>query len=181
MKILSLNTGKRTEVQWRGKSYSTGIFKVKADGPLFLDKEGVQNDIVIDRKHHGGIDQAVYAYGHNHYDYWRSLYPDLELEFGFMGENLTLTDLKETEVNVGDIFELGEAIVQVTKPRQPCFKLGIRFNDQRILKQFSNTTKSGVYFRVLQTGNVIIDDEFKLIEKSMNSPSIAEVFKSKEA
>ena len=179
MKIVSLNLGKKTEVQWGNKTYATGIFKSKVEGPLFLDVQDVQNDIVIDRKHHGGIDQAVYAYGYNHYAYWKSLYPSLELDYGYMGENLTVSELEETKMHVGDIYKLGETHVQVTKPRQPCFKLGIRFNDQRIVKQFWNTTKSGVYFRILQTGNIAIGDEFKLIEKSKNSPSIADVFVSK--
>ena len=68
----------------------------------------------------------------------------------------------------------------MTKPRQPCYKLGIRFNDPAVIKQFWNTSKSGIYFRILQTGKVAIDDEFKLIEKAHNSPSIAEVFRSKK-
>lgn len=179
MKIVSLNTGKRTEVQWRGKTYATGIFKSKIEGPLFLDLEDVKNDVVVDRKYHGGLDQAVYAYGYNHYDFWKSHYPSLDMDYGFMGENITVSNLEESKINVGDIFELGEATIQVTKPRQPCFKLGIRFNDQNIVKQFWNTTKSGIYFRVLQTGKIAIGDEFQLIEKSMNSPSIADVFTAK--
>ncbi len=129
MKIVSLNTGKRTEVQWRGKTYATGIFKSKIEGPLFLDVEDVQNDAVIDRKHHGGIDKAVYAYGYNHYAYWRSLYPSLNLQYGFMGENLTVSNLEENDIHLGEI---------------------------------------------------AIGDEFQLIEKSMNSPSIAEVFTAKK-
>ena len=181
MKIVSLNIGERTEVHWKGKTYATGIFKSKVEGPLFLDLEDVENDVVIDRKHHGGIEQAVYAYGYNHYAYWRSLYPSLQLDFGYMGENLTVSELEENKIHVGDIYKLGNAVVQVTKPRQPCFKLGIRFNDQSIIKQFWNTTKSGVYFRILETGIIATGDEFVLIEKSTNSPSIADVFTSKRA
>ena len=181
MKIVSLNIGKRSEIQWKGKTYTTGIFKSKVEGPLFLDLEDVENDVVIDRKHHGGIEQAVYAYGYNHYAYWRSLYPSHKIDYGYMGENLTVSELEETEIHVGDIYKLGNAVVQVTKPRQPCFKLGIRFNDQSIVKQFWNTTKSGVYFRILKTGKIATGDEFVLIEKSTNSPSIADVFTSKRA
>jgi len=181
MKIVSLNIGKRTEIQWKGKTYTTGIFKSKVEGPLFLDLEDVENDVVIDRKHHGGIEQAVYAYGYNHYAYWRSLYPSHQIDYGYMGENLTVSELEETEIHVGDIYKLGNAVVQVTKPRQPCFKLGIRFNDQSIVKQFWNTTKSGVYFRILKTGKIATGDEFVLIEKSTNSSSIADVFTSKRA
>ena len=96
-----------------------------------------------------------------------------------MGENLTVSVLQESEILVGSIYKLGEALVQATKPRQPCFKLGIRFNDQGVLQKFWDTTKCGVYFRILKTGNIATGDEFHLIEKIENSPSIAEVFKSK--
>ena len=104
----------------------------------------------------------------------------MDLHNGFFGENLTVTNLDETSIHVGDIYELGETIIQVTKPRQPCVKLGIRFNDPAVIKQFWNTSKSGVYFKILQTGKVAIEDEFKLIKKAANSPSIAEVFISKK-
>jgi len=159
MKILSLNIGKRTQISWKGQTCQTGIFKSGVKGPLFLDLNDVEGDEVIDRKYHGGSEQAVYAYGANHYPYWRSLYPLLDLEFGAMGENLTVSGLMETEIRVGDKFKLGETIVEATKPRQPCLKLGIRFKDQQIIKQFWNSTKSGVYFRVLETGYVSIGDE----------------------
>ncbi len=180
MKVISLNIAKPTEISWRGKAITTGIYKSSVAGPIFLDKEGLENDAVIDRKYHGGMDQAVYAYGHNHYQFWKELYPLLTFSNGFFGENLTVSNLDETKIQVGDIYELGETIVQVTKPRQPCYKLGIRFNDPAVIKQFWNTSKSGIYFRILQTGKVAIDDEFKLIEKAHNSPSIAEVFRSKK-
>lgn len=179
MKVLSLNIAERKVVEWRGRNYETGIFKTQVKGPIFLDLEDVENDAVVDRKHHGGIDQAVYAYGYNHYEFWRSCYPDLNLNYGFMGENITVSKLDESKINVGDLYRLGNTIIKVTKPRQPCFKLGIRFNDQRVVEQFWNTTKCGVYFRILKTGYIAEDDEFILIEKSVNSPSIADVFSSK--
>ncbi len=180
MKVISLNIGERTEVNWKGKIYETGIFKTGVSGPIFLGKEDVDGDTVVDRKYHGGIDQAVYAYGQNHYDYWKALYPKLDMHNGFFGENLTVSNLDETSIHVGDIYELGETIIQVTKPRQPCVKLGIRFNDPAVIKQFWNTSKSGVYFKIVQSGKVARKDEFKLIEKATNSPSIAEVFISKK-
>jgi MOSC domain-containing protein YiiM len=180
MKILSINIGKKTDIKWRGKIYHTGIYKSAIEGPVILGAEDVEHDIVIDRKHHGGIDQAVYAYGWNHYDYWRTLYPGLNLDFGFFGENLTVSYLDEENIHVGDIYTLGETLIQVTKPRQPCFKLGIRFGSPEVISQFWNSTKSGVYFKVLKTGSVNINDEFKLLEKALNSSSIAQVFLSKK-
>lgn len=181
MKIISVNSGKKKNIQFRGNTYSTGIFKYSVEGSLFLGTEGLDTDEVIDRKHHGGIDMAVYAYGYNHYPYWEEMFPKLNLGFGFMGENLTVSHLDETKIYIGDIFELGQAVVQATKPRQPCFKLGVRFEDQSIIPEMWKTTKSGVYFRVLQTGNIQTEDELKLIEKAKNSPSVAEVFTSKRS
>lgn len=180
MKIVSLNIGHKKEIEWKGKVYATGIFKDAVSGPIFLDTEDVKDDMVIDRKHHGGIEQAVYAYGQNHYQYWKDLYPELDLNYGFFGENLTVSDLDESAMHVGDVYRLGETIIEVTKPRQPCIKLGIRFQDANVIKEFWNTTKCGVYFKILLTGKVAMADELKLIDKAENSPSIAEVFNSKK-
>ena len=180
MKIISLNIGKRQEVVWKGKKYATGIFKSQVEAPIFLGKEDVEGDDVVDRKYHGGIDQAVYAYGYNHYAYWQALYPELDLKNGFFGENLTVSDLEEKDIHVGDIFQLGEALIQATKPRQPCVKLGIRFGNHNVIKQLWNSTKSGVYFKILETGQVNKKDEFRLVKKAINSPSIADVFQSKK-
>jgi len=179
MKVLSLNVGEKKLVEWRGRTYATGIYKSSVAGPLFLNSEEVKNDVIIDKKNHGGIDKAVYAYSYEHYTFWRSLYPRMDMKYGFMGENLSVLKLEETLIHIGDIFELGETLVQVTKPRQPCFKLGIRFGDQSVIEQMWNSTKCGIYFRVLKTGNVATGDEFKLVEKALNSPSVAEVFRTK--
>ena len=181
MIIQSINTGKRKEIQWKGNTYATGIYKSSVEGPLFLRKDGFESDHVVDRKHHGGADMAIYAYGYNHYAYWEELFPSLKLNYGFMGENLTVSNLDESSIHVGDVFGLGDAIVQVTKPRQPCFKLGIRFNDQSVISEMWNNGKCGMYFSVLKTGKTVIKDELKLIDKAKNTPSITEVFKSKRS
>ena len=181
MKVISANIGEKKEINYKGKLVETGIFKFPVNYPIFLGEEDVENDVVIDRKYHGGIDQAVYAYSENHYAYWKELYPNLEWHFGMFGENLTISNLEETEIQVGDTYKLGETIVEVTKPRQPCMKLGLVFGTQHILKQFWNSTKSGIYFKVLQTGNVTVDDELILINKAENSPTIAEVYETKKS
>ena len=179
MKVVSLNIGENRTVIWRGKKIETGIFKSSVNGPLFLGKEDVDKDNVVDRRVHGGIDKAVYGFSSEHYEYFKDLHPTLDWQFGMFGENLTFSKLNEDEINVGDIYELGEATLQASKPRQPCFKLGIRFEDPIIIKQFWNAAKSGIYFKVLKTGSVRIGDRLKLIEKSINTPTIAEVFNLK--
>jgi len=96
------------------------------------------------------------------------------------GENLTITNLEETTIRVGDTYKLGKVILEVTKPRQPCIKLGVRFKTQKILKQFWNSTKSGIYFKVLQTGNVRKGDTLILINSNKVAPTIAEVYQVKK-
>lgn len=180
MKVISVNIGERKVLNYEGKIIETGIFKFPVNHPIFLGTEDVENDAVIDRKYHGGIEQAVYGYSQNHYSYWKELYPNLDWCYGMLGENLTISNLEETKIFVGNIYKLGEALLEVTQPRTPCYKLGIRFETQEILKQFWNSTKSGIYFKVLQTGNVSIGDELTLVNQAENSPTIAEVYESKK-
>lgn len=179
MKVISVNIGEKKNINYKGRVIETGIFKTSVNHPIFLGKEDVENDFVIDRKYHGGPTQAVYAYSENHYNYWKELYPNLDWRYGMFGENLTISNLEESEIQVGNTYKLGEVIIEVTKPREPCMKLGIVFGTQKILKQFWNSTKSGIYFKVLQTGNVIIGDTLILIKKNDNSQTIAEVYKTK--
>ncbi|MDX5585226.1 MAG: MOSC domain-containing protein [Aureibaculum sp.] len=179
MKIVSVNIGEKRKVKWRNKIVETGIFKFPVQKPIFLDIEDVKNDDVVDRKYHGGIEQAVYAYGEQHYAYWKGLYPKQAWTYGMFGENLTVTNLDETNIHVGSTYQLGEAIIEVTKPREPCYKLGIRFNDPSVIKQFWNSTKSGIYFKILKTGYVGKSEEMILLNKPINNPTIAEVYVSK--
>ena len=180
MKVVSVNIGEKKVINYKGKIVETGIFKIPVEESIFLGETDVENDAVIDRRYHGGIEKAVYAYSENHYEYWKELYPNLEWRFGMFGENLTISNLEETEIYVGSQYKLGETIIEVTKPREPCMKLGLVFGTQKILKQFWNSTKSGVYFKVLQTGSVKAGDELILVKKAKNTPSIAEVYETKK-
>lgn len=175
MKIIATNIGERREILWKKKKVNTGIFKFPVDEPIFLDKEEVKGDEISDRKYHGGINQAVYGYSLKHYEYWKNLYPNLDWSFGMFGENLTIDDLEETEIHVGDTFKVGETILEATLQRDPCFKLGIRFNDMKIVKQLWNTTKCGVYFKVIQTGFVKLGDEFEQIKSCVKNPTIGDL------
>ena len=180
MKVLSVNIGERKKVIWRKKEIETGIYKFPVDEPIFLGKEDVEGDNVVDRKHHGGIEQAVYGYSEKHYGYFKKLHPDLEWDFGMFGENITFSELNEEEILVGSVYQLGECKLEVTKPRQPCYKLGIRFNDPIIIKQFWESTMSGIYFKILETGTVKKGDELILIEESKETLTIAKLYKTKK-
>lgn len=175
MKIISTNIGERKTVTYKNKTVETGIFKYAVDKPVFLDTEEVKGDEISDRKHHGGINQAVYAYSLKHYAYWKSFYPNLDWQNGMFGENLTIDDIDETKIHVGDTFKVGDTILEATLQRDPCYKLGIRFNNMKIVKQFWNTTMCGVYFKVLQTGFVKSGNEFHQLKSCIENPTIEDL------
>lgn len=175
MKITSANIGRPEIVKWKGKEVKTGIFKYAVNQPIYLGNEDVVNDHVIDRKYHGGPDKACYLYSADHYGYWKKIYPELEMPYGIFGENLTVEGLHEAQLNIGDIFKIGEAVVQATQPRQPCFKLEFRFNSQHILRNFIDSGYPGMYVRVLTNGIVKKGDSMERIERK-DSLSIQKVF-----
>ena len=179
MKIISTNIGTHKEIDWKGKIVTTGIFKFPVTHPIFLDVGSVMGDEISDKKHHGGILQAVYGYSYKHYEYWESLYPKVDFQKGIFGENLTIDDLDETDIHQGDAFKVGEAIIEATVQRNPCMKLGVRFDDMSIVKQFWNTTFCGVYFKVLQTGYVSTGDQLIPIKSCPENPTIAQLYEAK--
>lgn len=175
MNVLSVNISQRKKIKWKNKTVETGIFKKPVDA-IFIDKYGVTNDHVANLEHHGGEDMAVYAYCKDHYNYFQELHPNVTFYDGIFGENLTVSHLIETDVFIGDVFQVGEAIIQVSQPRFPCFKLGIVFDTQTIVKQYLHSTYTGFYFRVLQTGTVKKGDDIKRIKKAKNSMTVADVY-----
>ena len=177
MRVISVNRGEVTAVDYKGTEVKTGIFKYPVDESIFLGETDVEKDSVVDRRFHGGQDKAVYAYSLDHYPFWKNLYPELKWEYGMFGENLTIEGLDEVSLLIGSTYQVGDAVVQVCQPRQPCMKLGIRFESQEVLKQFVNEPHSGVYFRVLKPGEVHVDDQLVLIGEEDGSPSIADVYR----
>lgn len=177
MKVVSVNLGERKTVSWRGKDVQTGIFKYPVDSAIVLGKEDVENDHVIDRKYHGGINKACYIYSADHYAYWKDLYPELEWTNGMFGENITIEGLDESKIYLGDVYQIGQAKVEVAQPREPCFKLGIRFGTQKIVKQFLNAPYPGVYLRIIEEGEVQADDSVTLIQQGNTCATFEEVYR----
>ena len=175
MIVVSTNIGKRTRIQWRGKDVETGIFKTSVPS-IYLGSVDVEGDQVVDRKYHGGIDKASYLYSNDHYSFWKEKYPDLNWEFGMLGENITIDGLDESKMNIGDVYQLGEAIIQIAQPRQPCFKLGIKFGTQLVIKAFINAPYPGVYVKVLEEGKVKAGDKMQLIRANSSHVGLVEVF-----
>lgn len=154
---------------WNGKEEQTGIFKKPVSESLTLSINDVVNDTVIDRVHHAGVNKACYLFASDNYPYWKKLYPEKEWDWGMFGENLTVEGLDESKIRVGNIYKLGTALVQVSQPREPCYKLGIRFGTQDILRQFIDHNKPGTYVRILEEGQVKTGDTLELQEQSKNA------------
>ena len=169
MQVISTNLGTPTTFIWNGREEQTGIFKKPVSQSLILNTTDVSNDTVIDRVHHGGINKACYLFASDNYTYWKKLYPDLDWNWGMFGENLTIEGLDESTIRVGDIYKLGTALVQISQPREPCYKLGIRFGTQDILRQFIDHKKPGTYVLILEEGEVKTGDRLELQEQSENT------------
>ncbi len=176
MKVSSVNIGKSKTVSWRGKPVKTGIFKYPVNRFIELGVTDVVGDDVIDRKYHGGTYKACYIYSADHYPEWKTKYPELDWDYGMFGENITVEGLNEANVQIGDIYQIGEAKVQVTQPREPCFKLGIRFNSQKVVKDFINLPYPGIYVKVIEEGRVTAGDGFQLFERLHNSVGLLEIW-----
>jgi MOSC domain-containing protein YiiM len=175
MKLVSLNVGLPGEVQWKGKPVWTGIFKSAVTGPRMLSRLNVEGDAQADLTVHGGIYKAVYGYPVEHYDYWREVLPEMEWKWGAFGENFTTEGLLENQLYIGERFRIGTAELQVTEPRLPCYKLGIRFGRMDMVKRFLESRRTGFYFAVVEPGIVEADDVFKPTFRPTHNITIADI------
>jgi MOSC domain-containing protein YiiM len=176
MKLVSVNAGLPREVEWRGKSVRTSIFKSPVEGRVKVGKLNIAGDRQADLSVHGGVDKAVYAYPAGHYAFWRAELPGVALPWGAFGENLTVEgSLEEDRVLIGDRFRAGSAEFIVTQPRMPCFKLGIRFNRPDIVKRFLHSRRTGYYLAVSREGELGAGDSFELLAKSKGGVTVADI------
>ena len=176
MKITSTNIAKPTIIEYNGKKTTTGIYKMPTNQPIYLGKELVKGDEVSDRKYHGGTFKACYLFSENEYNYWKNLYPNLHWDWGMFGENITVNGLNETKLQIGDIYKMGSALVQITQPREPCYKLGVKFGNKQVIKQFIAHGRPGTYVRVLEEGFVKNNDTLTLIKPAKNSISTTDFY-----
>ena len=175
MKILSVNVGLPREVSWQGKFVRTGIFKEPVKGPVMLRTLNLDGDGQADLTVHGGVSKAVYAYPSEHYAFWRTEFPEMNLPWGMFGENLTTEGLLEDAVYIGDRFRVGQTELMVTEPRMPCYKLGIKFGHTDIIKRFLASRRSGFYFAVMREGMVSAGDALELIGREQQDISVADI------
>jgi len=175
MKILSVNCGLPREVLWHGNSVTTSIFKSPVDGRVALRTLNLDGDRQSDLSVHGGPHKAVYCYPMEHYAYWKAELPDFPLPMGAFGENFTTEGMREDTVNLGDRFSVGSAEVVVTQPRMPCYKLGIRFGKDDMVKRFLRSGRSGIYLAVTREGDVGAGDELTVVSRDPEAVAIGEI------
>lgn len=155
------------------REWESGIFKQPIQGPVLLTKTGLFGDGQADMENHGGPEKAVFVYPFEHYEYWQRDLNTTEIEPGAMGENFLLENVKEDMIALGDTFRIGDAVVQVSQPRQPCWKPARRFKIKKLALLIQNTGRTGWYFRVLKEGNIREDQKLTLIDRPSPKWTIA--------
>ncbi|MBZ5652997.1 MAG: MOSC domain-containing protein [Acidobacteriia bacterium] len=195
MKLVSVNVGLPRVVMWHGINVTTGIFKEPVQGRVALRKLNLDGDRQADLTVHGGEYKAVYCYPLAHYDYWRKELPGREVPIAMFGENFTIDSpaidtsaidastidasathgLLEESVHLGDQFSVGSAEVIVTQPRLPCYKLGVRFQADDMVKRFLASGRTGFYLAVTREGEVGAGDEIRLMGRDPNAVPVSEI------
>lgn len=173
--LLSVCVGGPRDVEWRGHTARTSIWKTPVSGRVHVGRLNVDGDQQSDLTVHGGADKAVYVYPGEHYDYWRPELPGIELPFGAFGENFTTRGLLDADVGIGDRFRIGDAEFVVTQPRMPCFKLGIRFQRPDMVKRFHHARRNGFYFAVAREGTVGAGDAIERLVRDDGGLTVTDV------
>ena len=176
MKLISVNIGKEQQLQKVDKVITTGIFKLPASGRVRVGELGLEGDVIMDKKHHGGPDQAVYVYGQADYDWWREQL-GRDLPPGIFGENLTISELESASFNIGDVLIVGEVKLQVTAPRIPCSDFAARMEDLQWVKKFRAAERPGLYCRVLQQGFVQAGDPVSVEKYAGETLSLVQMYR----
>jgi MOSC domain-containing protein YiiM len=177
MRVLSVNVGSPKQVQLRNRTVLTSIFKSPVDGRVAVRRHNIAGDKQSDLTVHGGPYKAVYCYPGEHYSFWNEQLPGMDLSYGIFGENLTTEGLMEDAVYIGDQFRIGSSLLQVTQPRMPCFKLGIRFGRADMVKKFWHSGRSGIYFSVVEEGDVAAGDPIERTSRNPEAVSVADVLR----
>lgn len=175
MHLVSVNVGLPREVDWHGRTVRTSIWKSPVAGRVHVALLNLEGDQQSDLSVHGGAEKAVYAYPREHYEYWRAELPGMDPPWGAFGENFTTDGLLEPDVGIGDRIRAGSAEFVVTQPRMPCFKLGIRFGRDDMVKRFLRSGRTGFYLAVLREGDVASDDRIEFAGRDGHGVTVADI------
>jgi len=177
MKIVSVNVGLPRDVVWNGVTVKTAIFKEPVAGAVTIRELNLAGDQQADLKVHGGPEKAVYAYPAEHYEYWRTQLSDVSFSWGAFGENLTTDGLSEDALCIGDLLRVGSALLQITQPRMPCYKLGLRFNRDDMIKRFLASGRSGFYFSVIEQGDVAAGSKVEILDRDPDRVTVSDILR----
>jgi MOSC domain-containing protein YiiM len=175
MRVVSVNVGTPSRVETPNGTVLTSIFKSPVAGRVAVRRHNIEGDRQSDLTVHGGPNKAVYGYPQEHYSYWREELPGVDFVPGIFGENLTTQGLDEATVYIGDRFRVGSAILQVTQPRMPCYKLGVRFSRPDMVKRFWLSGRPGFYFSIVEEGDLGAGDSIERIGGETERISVADV------
>jgi MOSC domain-containing protein YiiM len=151
LKLESINVGQKTDLQQGKRTVSTGIFKNPVDHAVQIGSQGITGDAICDKRHHGGIDQAIYIYRSEDYEWWNQN-TDYEFTAGYFGENLTIRGIPGAGLMIGDQVRFGDICLQVTAPRIPCATFAARIGSKQFVREFNVAQRPGFYCRVVQAG-----------------------------
>jgi len=174
-KVLSVQIGKIKTIKddsMKEKSWQTGAFKEPVSNSIEVKKLGVIGDEISDLIHHGGVNKSVFANSYENYPLWAEFLKKDSLEFGALGENITFSKIKEEDVCIGDIHQIGEVLLEVSQPRQPCWKLSKMNNIEKFKEFIYDTNRTGWYYRVLNEGTISKDDDVVLVKRLEDDISI---------
>jgi len=175
MQIKSIAIATPTDFKVGDKQLTTGLFKHAIDGPVQVTPQGLTNDAIINKSVHGGLDQAIYLYRSEDYDWW-SEQLGRKLTPGTMGENIMVSGLDDEAVRIGDRLQINNVILELSAPRLPCIVFATKMNDPTFVKKFVNAVRPGAYARVIQAGEINTEDKVTLTPTTENYPTINEVF-----
>lgn len=178
MKLVSINVSRPIPVPYEGETLMTGIFKKPVAGPVNVRRTNLDGDGQADLENHGGESKAVYAYSHDHYSWWQQELGREDMPFGQFGENLTIAGLLESKSFLGDRLRIGTAEFAISQPRVPCFKLGIRFGDRKIVKRFTKSLRTGYYLAVTKEGVVEAGDAVEVLQRGAGRIPIDALFEA---
>ena len=170
--VLSVNVAQMREVERRGRLVRTGIWKLPVEGAIEVRGVNVEGDDQADRKVHGGVDKAVYSYAREDIDWWEAELGQ-DLPNGVFGENLTVSGLDLGEALIGERWRIGSAVLEVSEPRFPCWKLGARFGDPKMVKRFAAARRPGAYLRILTEGRLAAGDPIEVVSRPAHELTIA--------
>ena len=175
LKLLSVNIGKRSRIVVGQEAVDTGIFKEPVGAPVQVSALGLESDAVVNKKYHGGPDQALYLYSEADYRWWAGQL-GRELAPGLYGENLTVSDFGTATPRIGDRYRIGEVLLEVTAPRIPCSVFAAKMGDPAFAKTFAKARRPGLYVRVLETGMLRAGMAMELIPAAPENPEVLELF-----